>query len=233
MSYSCQDEGSRGAKCRSRLSLLLCHMHYWGLLNYTVVLPSYISLAGYRWCWLGYWLCNISPYSMWGTCYIYMHVLFAHAPDTTSSCSSHSTYHFRKSASQTSDHLLSAHLYMCSQELIVSLRRSWETVYELISQVLFFFRCFPVFRELVALENSTNWLKLVTQLSHKWFLTKCEILSYCPTSPRLLRLGGISPHGSNLLPKPWNFPRYWILQLRLIPWRPSILCAKQSKGLRE
>lgn len=68
---------------------------------------------------------------------IYMHGLFAHVPDA-SSCSSSSTYHFRKSASQTSDHLLSAHFYMCSQEFIISLIRTWETVYELICQVLFF-----------------------------------------------------------------------------------------------
>lgn len=55
---------------------------------------------------------------------IYMHVLSAHIPNTPSSCFSSTTYHFRKSASQTSDRLLSAHLYMYSQEFIISLTRS-------------------------------------------------------------------------------------------------------------
>lgn len=53
---------------------------------------------------------------------IYMHVLFAHVPDTTSSCFFSSIYHFRKDASQTSDHLLSAHLYVF--EFIMSLTKS-------------------------------------------------------------------------------------------------------------
>lgn len=90
---------------------------------------------------------------------IYRHVLFAHVPNTTS-CSSSSTYHFRKSASQTSDHLLSAHLYVCSQKFIISLIRSWEEVYEIISQVLFFFRCFPVFRELCSLRKQHQLAEL-------------------------------------------------------------------------
>lgn len=55
---------------------------------------------------------------------IYMHVLFACVPNTTFSCFSSSTSHLRKSASQTSVHLLSAHPYIWSQEFIISLIRS-------------------------------------------------------------------------------------------------------------
>lgn len=126
VTYSCQDEGSRGTKCWSRRSsFVICIIEFSSTTQlYCHSTCSLKDIGGVDWAME----CVIFFHIQCEALEIYMHVLFACSQIQLFFCSSSSTCPFRKSTSQTSDHLLSSSLYMCSQELIIFLIRSWEKV---------------------------------------------------------------------------------------------------------